>query len=131
GKSTPQRIWVAPGIIIALILFAIFATGFPDFAINTWRFILLGMMTIGNVTLIVLLIIKARQFGLIGTAVLFTLNIIIAFTMSGLARIPDQTIPLQWTEQLLNSFGQGAFMLAAFQLAKAVSVQNKTAVPAD
>ncbi|MCP5100237.1 MAG: hypothetical protein GY943_32190, partial [Chloroflexi bacterium] len=47
GKSTPQRIWVAPGIIIALILFAIFATGFPDFAINTWRFILLGMMTIG------------------------------------------------------------------------------------
>ncbi len=120
GGRRPRRIWLGPGGVLALSLGAIFFTGFPDPAVNTWRFILLGVMTIGNVVLVVLLIQQARRWGLNTLALLFLANIVIVFILSGLARIPNQTIPLQWTEQLLNTFAQGAFAYAAWKLALAV-----------
>jgi hypothetical protein len=69
----------------------------------------------------VLLIQQARRLGLNGIALLFLANIVIVFILSGLARIPDQTIPLQWTEQILNTFAQGAFAYAAWKLAQAIA----------
>jgi hypothetical protein len=121
GKKRPQRIWAGALAVPALVLPAILFTGFPDVTVNTWRFILLGVMTIGNVVLVVLLIQQARHLGLNGIALLFLVNIVIVFILSGLARIPDQTIPLQWTEQLLNTFAQGAFAYAAWKLAQATA----------
>ncbi|MBX3059850.1 MAG: hypothetical protein KF770_25640 [Anaerolineae bacterium] len=120
GGRRPRRIWLGPGVVLGLSLAAILFTGFPDFAENTWRFILLGVMTIGNVVLVVLLIQQARRLGLNLLALLFLVNIVIVFVLSGLARMPNQTIPLQWTEQLLNTVAQGAFAYAAWQLAAAV-----------
>ncbi|MBK9781825.1 MAG: hypothetical protein IPP55_17560 [Anaerolineales bacterium] len=58
---------------------------------------------------------------------LFLANIVIVFVLSGLARIPEQSIPLQWTEQLLNTFGQGAFAYAAWKLAGVISSRSVTA----
>jgi hypothetical protein len=121
GKNRPKRIWAGPLAVLILVLPAILFTGFPDTAVNTWRFILLGIMTIGNVVLVVLLIQQARRLGLNKVALLFLANIIIVFILSGLARIPDQTIPLQWTEQILNTFAQGAFAYAAWKLAQATA----------
>lgn len=121
GKRQLGRIWLGPSIVLGLSLVAIFFTGFPDLTVNTWRFILLGVMTIGNVVMVVLLIQQARANNLNKMAWLFLANIVIVFVLSGLARMPDQSIPLQWTEQLLNTFGQGAFAFAAWKLAGAVS----------
>ncbi|MEP0804273.1 MAG: hypothetical protein HRF47_02195 [Chloroflexota bacterium] len=121
GKRQPNRIWLGPAIVLGLSLVAILFTGFPDLNVNTWRFILLGMMTIGNVVMVVLLIQQARYNNLNAMAWLFLANIVIVFVLSGLARIPEQSIPLQWTEQLLNTFGQGAFAYAAWKLANAIS----------
>jgi hypothetical protein len=121
GKRQPNRIWLGPAIVLGLSLFAILFTGFPDLTVNTWRFILLGVMTIGNVVMVVLLIQQARYNNLNKMAWLFLANIVIVFVLSGLARMPEQSIPLQWTEQLLNTFGQGAFAYAAWKLAGAVS----------
>jgi hypothetical protein len=104
-------------VVLGLSLVAILFTGFPDLTVNTWRFILLGVMTIGNVVMVVLLIQQARYSNLNNMAWLFLANIVIVFVLSGLARMPDQSIPLQWTEQLLNTFGQGAFAYAAWRLA--------------
>lgn len=120
-KRQPNRIWLGPAIVLGLSLFAIFFTGFPDVTINTWRFILLGVMTIGNVVMVVLLIQQARANNENLLAVLFLVNIVIVFILSGLARIPEQSIPLQWTEQLLNTFAQGAFAYAAWKLAGIIS----------
>ena len=117
GKRQPGRIWLGPSIVLGLSLVAILFTGFPDLTVNTWRFILLGVMTIGNVVMVVLLIQQARYNHLNKMAWLFLANIVIVFILSGLARIPEQSIPLQWTEQLLNTFGQGAFAYAAWKLA--------------
>lgn len=121
GKRQPNRIWLGPAVILGLSLVAILFTGFPDLRVNTWRFILLGVMTIGNVVMVVLLIQQARYNNLNKMAWLFLANIVIVFILSGLARIPEQSIPLQWTEQLLNTFGQGAFAYAAWKLAGVIS----------
>lgn len=125
------RLWLGPLIVLGLALIAIFATGFPDIAVNTWRFILLGITTIGNVALAVLLIQKSRHLGRNLAALLFLVNIIIVFILSGLARIPDQTIPLQWTEQLLNTVSQAAFLYAAWQLAETVTKRTPVLQPAN
>ena len=124
GKRQLGRIWLGPSIVLGLSLVAIFFTGFPDLTVNTWRFILLGVMTIGNVVMVVLLIQQARYTNLNKMAWLFLANIVIVFVLSGLARMPDQSIPLQWTEQLLNTFGQGAFAYAAWKLAGVVSSES-------
>ena len=120
GKRQPNRIWLGPAVVLGLSLVAILFTGFPDLTVNTWRFILLGVMTIGNVVMVVLLIQQARYNNLNKMAWLFLANIVIVFVLSGLARVPEQSIPLQWTEQLLNTFGQGAFAYAAWKLAGVV-----------
>ena len=125
GKRQPNRIWLGPSIVLGLSLVAILFTGFPDLTVNTWRFILLGVMTIGNVVMVILLIQQARYNNLNTMAWLFLANIVIVFVLSGLARMPEQSIPLQWTEQLLNTFGQGAFAYAAWKLAGTVSAVAK------
>ena len=125
GKRQPNRIWLGPSIVLGLSLVAILFTGFPDLTDSTWRFILLGVMTIGNVVMVILLIQQARYNNLNTMAWLFLANIVIVFVLSGLARMPDQSIPLQWTEQLLNTFGQGAFAYAAWKLAGTVSAVAK------
>lgn len=121
GRRKPNRIWLGPAVVLGLSLVAILFTGFPDPNVNTWRFILLGVMTIGNVVMVVLLIQQARANNQNLLAVLFLVNIVIVFVLSGLARIPEQSIPLQWTEQLLNTFAQGAFAYAAWKLAGVIS----------
>ena len=121
SKRQPGRIWLGPTIVLGLSVIAIFFTGFPDLTVNTWRFILLGVMTIGNVVMVILLIQQARYNNLNKMAWLFLTNIVIVFVLSGLARMPDQSIPLQWTEQLLNTFGQGAFAYAAWKLASIIA----------
>jgi hypothetical protein len=128
GSPRTSRIWAAPAIVLGLSLAAILFTGFPDVTVNTWRFLLLGVMTIGNVVLVVLLIQMARKRQLNLAALFFLLNIVIVFILSGLARIPDQTIPLQWTEQLLNTFAQGAFAFAAWKLAQTFSAEGRMAL---
>lgn len=129
GMERPGRIWLGPLTALGLSLIAILFTGFPDLTVNTWRFILLGVMTIGNVVTVILLIQRARRLKLNRLALLFLVNIVIVFILSGLARIPDQTIPLQWTEQLLNTFAQGAFAYAAWKLAQTIG--NETALRQD
>lgn len=121
GQRQPNRIWLGPSAVLGLSLAAILFTGFPDLTVNTWRFILLGVMTIGNVVMIILLIQQARYHNQNKLAWLFLANIVIVFVLSGLARMPEQSIPLQWTEQLLNTFGQGAFAYAAWKLAEVIS----------
>jgi hypothetical protein len=126
GGARPSRIWFGPLLVFGLCLFAILSTGFPDPQINTWRFILLGVATIANVMLVILLIRQAWRLGLRVAAVMFALNIILVFTLNGMARMPDQTIPLQWLEQMTNTIAQAAFLLAAWQVNQAVVTADAT-----
>ena len=124
GRPHPPRPWLIPSIILALTLVAILATGFPDFTISTWRFILLGVMTLANVLMTILLIQLARRQGLNLAAALLLGSIVIVFILSGMARIPEQTIPLQWTEQLLNTSAQGAFAYGVWSITQSISQRS-------
>jgi urease accessory protein len=116
GHAVPYS-WLFPSLIsiFALTLALAFQQG------RTWSFILLGLTTLANSALSVLLIRQALQQRLTLAALLFGLNLILIFGMAGMARVPTQTIRLQWIEQLINTLSQGAFTYAAFLFYKARS----------
>jgi len=49
-RNPRQNVWLWPAISSAVFLAAAVATGFPDPARSTWRFVLLGLLTISNIT---------------------------------------------------------------------------------
>lgn len=126
GKAQGS-IWLRPLIIIILVgLGALLARLFQPDA-RTWVFFLLGLTTIANVAAGIMLIQQARQHKLMLAAVLFLFNLVIVFALSGLARIPEQTIALQWIEESLNVSGQGAFAFGAWKLRKETAVNPNAA----
>lgn len=127
NKSRPG-IWLVPMAVTAVFLIPVIFTAFSQPSSRTWFFILLTMTTLGNLVLGILLIGQSLFLKRPWIAVLFGINLITIFMLSGMARIPDQSIPLQWTEQIINTLSQGAFAFAAWQLAK---VTLKTAVFAE
>ncbi len=117
GKTIPRNVWLRPLGVIALfgvgaISASVFAGG------RTWNYILLTLTTFANLAVGVLLIRQSRQQGLTLAAALFLVNLVVVFAMSGMARIENQTIALQWFEQIVNTLGQGAFAFAAWQLSR-------------
>lgn len=126
NEPVPHLVWLRPLAVIAL-----FGTGAVSSYLvqggRTWVFILLGLTTFSNLAVGILLIRQARQNGLKTAAALFLFNLVAVFTLSGLARIEPQTIPLQWSEQIINTFSQGAFFYASWCLFKLVEAQQMTA----
>ncbi|WP_019930833.1 hypothetical protein [Nocardia sp. BMG111209] len=55
----------------------------------------------------------ARRAGDTTTAVLFGIQLVSFFVLGPLGSRPDQTVALQWTEQLCNTAAQAAFLVAA------------------
>lgn len=121
-KSRPG-VWVVPVGITAVFTLPALFTAFTQPDSRIWFFILLAMTTLGNLGLGILLIRQSLFLKRPWIAVLFGINLVTIFMLSGMARIPDQTIPLQWTEQIVNTLSQGAFAFASWQLAK-VMVQT-------
>ncbi|MEV4187307.1 hypothetical protein AB0J28_38355 [Streptosporangium canum] len=64
------------------------------------------------------LILAARRRGDTLAAALFGVQLLGFFVLSPLAARPDQTVALQWVEQLSNTAAQGAFAVAAFRLGR-------------
>lgn len=118
-ETQSRQAWLTVLIILGVTFAAVGAAGFPDPAVNSWRFILLGVMTAANIIFIVLLIQIARRLPHQTAVWLFVTNIVFVFLLSGLARIPEQSIPLQWIEQIINTLAQGAFAYAAWAVARA------------
>lgn len=104
--------------MVAVILAVAFVLGLLLPAGSAWKFVLLGVTTVANVVLSVLCIVQAFRMGQRNVAALFIINIVAVLVLQGLARIPEQTIPLQWTEQLINTFSSAAFALAAWKLGR-------------
>lgn len=87
---------------------------------RAWMFVLLGM-TVGFSTLLSLSltgVCLARKKIL--AAFLIFGSIIGYFYLAKLARLPDQTLALQWQEELINTGSQGAFLLGALLLVQTI-----------
>lgn len=126
NKPPAPKVWLRPLGVIALFgLGALSARIFQPQA-RYWVYILLTLTTFANLAVGVLLIRQAKRHGLTLAAGLFLFNLIAIFALSGLARVPEQTIALQWVEELLNTAAQGAFVVAAWQLARQTAVSLAT-----
>jgi hypothetical protein len=118
--NNSTNFWVIPTFLIIVTLTV---AGYFAFVAETrvWFFILLGATTLFNVAVSLQLIsrsFKHKQWLAIG---LFLLNLICIFA---LARMGDQTVTLQWIKQIINTFSQGSFALAAWLLYRATALKN-------
>ena len=107
--------WVIPTIIGVLTLATSYflATSNPES--EAWKRVLLSVMVLASILTSILLIAFAFRQKLKLAGVLFVINLIIIFLMNGLARIPEQTITLQWIEESLNTVSWLAFAVAAYK----------------
>lgn len=117
GRMPPSNVWLRPLALIAIFLVGAIAVYWVQGG-RAWVFVLLTLTTFANLALGILLIRQARQQGLRLATALFLVNLVFVFMLNGMARMPNQTVPLQWVEQILNTFSQAAFAYAAWQLAR-------------
>lgn len=112
GKKTFNP-WLTPAVIGVLTLVGSYYlnTSIPES--SAWKLTLLSVMVIASVVTSVLLIAFAFRQKLTLAGVLFAVNLIIIFVMNGLARIPEQTIALQWVEESINTISWLCFAIAS------------------
>lgn len=114
GFNVPAMALGISGVFLAVA--AVLGMAAP--AGSAWKFALLGVTTVANFVLSALCIVQAFRMGKRDVAVLFIVNIVAIIVLQGLARIPQQTIPLQWTEQIINTLSSAAFAYAAWKLSR-------------
>lgn len=112
GQRTWHR-WLPPVAFIALffagsLFLALSRPGSP-----AWERVLLSVMVLATVVTGVLLIAFSFRRRLPLAAWLFVLNLVGVFMLNGMARMPEQTIALQWIEQSVNAVAWLAFAYAA------------------
>ena len=101
--------WLLPLILSVLTLgyaYYLSTTG------GSWNLILLIVLVLGSTITSILLIAFAFRDNLKSTGMLFIINLICVFILSGLARIPEQTIMLQWFEESINTVSWFCFLIA-------------------
>lgn len=77
-----------------------------------WSRILLTAMVVAALAMNVMFVIFAIRERLAPAAALMIVNLMGTLALNALARLPEQTIPLQWVEQTLNTASWLAFALA-------------------
>ena len=125
NKTIPRRVWLRPLAVIALFGIGALSAGVIQPAARYWVYILLTLTTFANLAVGILLIRQAKQQNLNLAVGLFIFNLLAVFALSGMARVPEQTIALQWVEELLNALAQGAFAFAAWRLGQETAVAIK------
>ncbi len=116
GKLTLSPIWALPALVIALHYGAALYLGLSNPGTRTWSFLLLGLTTIGNFVLGGLAVSMSFREGLKLAGALFIVNLVMILMLQGMARLDQDSLMLQGTQQVLNMFSQGAFAFAAWKL---------------
>ncbi len=112
----PKSVWAVPLGLIAVMFAASIFMAFRRPDSPTWSRVLLGGMVLATVATSVLLIIFAFRQKMSLMAALFILNLVGVFLLNGMARMPDQTIALQWVEEAINAVSWLAFAFAAYKI---------------
>ncbi|WP_194818169.1 hypothetical protein [Nocardia sp. XZ_19_385] len=110
GRVPPWLGYLVPGLTAACALGAILAHDPIPMLLSTTVFATLTGSQ---------LILMARARGDNIAAGLFGTQLLVFFLLGPLASRPDQTVTLQWIEQLCNTAAQAAFLIAAWRLSAA------------
>jgi hypothetical protein len=106
------QVWATPLLIALLALGLAAYFGFVQ-GNRRWSLLLLMVTTLGNVLTSLQLIRHSWRHKLRAAAGLFLYNLLTIFLQARLARM-EQTITLQWIEQLNNTLSWAAFAVAAW-----------------
>ena len=112
GSTPPSRgLWKVPlGIAASLSVLAFGLSATTDWS-RAWVIPMIGLMTLGDLSVIVMGVKMARRRNLNAAAVLLVVNIASVLLLTRLASV-DQTRALQWIEQIGNTIGNAAFAVA-------------------
>lgn len=105
-------------LIEALALGAAFA------GVRQWKIPLLTLLTLAMVAAAVLLIGRARLGGDRASAALIALYVIASFGLSGIAVMPQRTLAVEWTEQLVSTAGALALTWAVWRMRRGQRAQR-------
>ena len=119
--------WIWPIALAIILLFYVWSwTKLGSDDPGSWSLILL-IMTAGFSTLFSLtlsgLSIARRKF-LAAIAILISVGG--AFYLAKLAQIPEQTLALQWKEEIINTFSQGLFLIGIISLSSTMFTRRKS-----
>ncbi|QBY04514.1 hypothetical protein E2K93_08980 [Thalassotalea sp. HSM 43] len=116
NNPVKQTAWRCPASIIMLfaIISVYLAFAFPEKRL--WFLVLLLPLTLANCVFSFHAIRHSMKTGSAFAALLFLLNIVGIFVMSGLAQTGDQSEAMQWIEEMVNAATQGALALAGYLL---------------
>lgn len=108
-------VWVVPVIIIVVSCGAAAISALSKGG-QRWFFILLGLATVANTVAGSLLMWQALRRGLTLLGILFVFHLVTILFQASLVYLPNQTIALQWIEQMNNTVSWAAFAYAAWEL---------------
>jgi len=116
GEQLRDCWWRWPVVLVLIItLTAIALKTRPD---RTWALVLLIVMSTSNLVFALRLIghsVAIRNWMAVAG---FSINLVLTYVLVGLARIPEQTVQLQWIEQSVNFVSNTCLALAAYLLFK-------------
>ncbi len=121
ASATTHFSFAVSVILFTSALAFMLTSAYPDS--RMWFFVLLALTTIFNSVLLISLAMTAWRRQLRFASLLFIVNLTMAFILSGLGRIEEQTAALQWIEESLNFIAQGGFAWAAWQLRHATAAR--------
>lgn len=112
GPKTARALFAAVAVVpVAALLAVLGSTG--------WFFVLLAAATVCNIWAVVVLVSWSRRRRSPLAASFFVASLVVSLGLAGAAASLEQTIPVQWGEQLASTAGQGLFLLGASHLARA------------
>ena len=115
GAQLSESWWRMPLAVAAVVVITALVLANTSES-RTWAFLLLGVMSLANLVFSIRLIAHSvgqrKWLATLG----FSLNLVLAYVLVGLARIPEQTLELQWAEEILNFISTSALALAAWYL---------------
>ena len=123
GKTVSGSPWQRPLLLITL--FAVVAIIMATRGGRTWVFVLLGLTTLGNTAFLILLIRQAWQQNQCDYLRLYLVSTYCSFScLVAWLVLTLKPSPLQWGEQITNTFSQGAFVYAAWQLTQVTKAKS-------
>ncbi len=106
-----ERGWpaAAGGVVLAAAVFLTIGS-------DAWFVVLLAAATLANVAAVVVLVRWASGYRDVFTAALFASSLVIVFGLAWAAASLEQTIAIQWGEQLFSTASQGLFLWGSLRL---------------
>jgi hypothetical protein len=120
GKSFNYAWYLLPTVLFAASLAGAVAM---NNAGGPWRMAFLPLATIGNIAYLILLARVAWLRRMTGLTVTYLMVMLVIIGMSMMASSIEQTIAVQWFEQITQTLANLAFMLATFQLSRTVRAE--------